>query len=107
MIKGVLFDLGGTLVSYSNVETVIETILAETKQRKSTKLSTEQLKILYKEARIEVTHNYIGKRFYLHGDLFLDIFKNFTKKASIDADKEFLDGLVKDMNICSSNLLNL
>ena len=89
MIKGVLFDLGGTLVSYSNVETVIETILAETKQRKSTKLSTEQLKILYKEARIEVTHNYIGKRFYLHGDLFLDIFKNFTKKAGIDADKEF------------------
>ena len=33
MIKGVLFDLGGTLVSYSNVETVIETILAETKKR--------------------------------------------------------------------------
>ena len=32
MIKGVLFDLGGTLVSYSNVETVIETILAETKK---------------------------------------------------------------------------
>ena len=89
MIKGVLFDLGGTLVSYSNVETVIETILAETKKRKSTKLSTEQLKILYKEARIEVTHNYIDKRFYLHGDLFLDIFKNFTKKADIDADKEF------------------
>ena len=88
------------------METVIETILAETKQRKSMKL-TEQLKILYKEARIEVTHNYIGKRFYLHGDLFFDIFKNFTKKASIDADKEFLDGLVKDMNICSSNLLNL
>ena len=34
MIKGVLFDLGGTLVSYSNVETVIETILAGDKKKK-------------------------------------------------------------------------
>lgn len=89
MIKGVLFDLGGTLVSYSNVETVIETILTETKQRGLTKLSIEQLKIFYKRARIEVTENYISKRFYLHENLFLDTFKKFTEGASIDADKEF------------------
>ena len=81
MIKGVLFDLGGTLVSYSNVETVIETILAETK--KENPRNSEQLKILYKEARIEVIHNYIDKRFYLHGDLFLDIFKNLPRRRTL------------------------
>ena len=89
MIKGVLFDLGGTLVSYSNVETVIETILTETKQRKFTKLSLLQLKILYKKATMEVTSNYINKKFYLHENLFIDIFKKFAEEASIDADKEF------------------
>ncbi len=89
MIKGVLFDLGGTLVSYSNVETVIETILTETKQRKFTKLSLLQLKILYKKATMEVTSNYINKKFYLHENLFIDIFKKFAELASIDADKEF------------------
>ena len=78
MIKGVLFDLGGTLISYSEVNNVIETILLETKQKKLTKLSIQQLTILYKKASIDVTHDYIDRKFYLHKNLFLDIFKRFT-----------------------------
>ena len=89
MIKGVLFDLGGTLISYREVDTVIESILLETKQKKLTKLSIQELIILYKKASIAVTHSYIDRKFYLHKDLFLDIFKRFTDFAGIEADNEF------------------
>ncbi|MDC3067187.1 HAD family hydrolase [Pseudomonadota bacterium] len=89
MIKGILFDLGGTLISYREVDTVIESILLETKQKKLTKLSIQELIILYKKASIAVTHSYIDRKFYLHKDLFLDIFKRFTDFAGIEADNEF------------------
>ena len=90
MIRGVLFDLGGTLISYSKVDTVIETILLETRKSKLTKLSIQELKILYKKASIEITNDYVDRRFYLHKDLFLDIFKRFLSFAGIEADNEFL-----------------
>ncbi len=95
MIKGVLFDLGGTLISYSEVNNVIETILLETKQKKLTTLSIQQLTILYKKASIDVTHDYIDRKFYLHKNLFLDIFKRFTNFAGIEANNEFFEWFSK------------
>ena len=96
--KGVLFDLGGTLVSYSNVETVIETILAETK-KENRRTFYRQLKILYKEARIEVIHNYIDKDSIFMETCFLISSKTLPRERTLELPDKFLDGLVKDMNI--------
>ncbi len=54
MIKGIFFDLGGTLVSYKNVDRVIKKILSESKKRKETSFSVDELYLFYKEASIDV-----------------------------------------------------
>lgn len=91
MIKGVLFDLGGTLVSYKNVDSSIEILLSELKQRSLTDFSVKELLAFYKEASTDVASHFINKKYYLHRELFTEIFKKFLVRANIEAEPNFFN----------------
>ena len=91
MIKGIFFDLGGTLVSYKNVDRVIKRILSESKKKKETSFSVEELYLFYKKASVDVASLFLNKKFYLHKDLFREIFKKYNEYVGITCDPSFLN----------------
>lgn len=73
MFKGIFFDLGGTLVSYHNVNRVHAPLLLEAAARIGAE-DRHAVKLAYAQAAQEQTAIYAGKAYYLHRDFFYDTF---------------------------------
>lgn len=90
MIKGIFFDLGGTLFSYKNVTKTTFPILVDSIARTGASRDSEQIKSAYKEASQEVAEGYSSKKYYLHKTFFEDVFKSFIERLKIDFDSALL-----------------
>ena len=74
MFKGIFFDLGGTLVSYHQVNRIHAPLLLEAATRISTDSDPQAVKLAYVQAVKETTERYAPMDYYLHRDFFLDTF---------------------------------
>ncbi|MSR14289.1 MAG: HAD family hydrolase [Gammaproteobacteria bacterium] len=74
MIKGIFFDLGGTLVSYHNVNRVHAPLLLEAAEKLGAAHDIPAVKGAYAQAVQELTATYASKDYYLHRDFFYETF---------------------------------
>jgi putative hydrolase of the HAD superfamily len=72
MIKGVFFDLGGTLVSYAQVNRTHAPLLLEAATRIGVTADAQAVKLAYAKAVQETTERYATRDYFLHRDFFLD-----------------------------------
>ena len=76
-VEGIFFDLGGTLFSYRNVARTNIPILVESAARMGAQASEAEIKTAYARASQTVSHAYADKPYYLHRDMFSDMFQAF------------------------------
>lgn len=89
-IKGVFFDLGGTLFSYRHVSRRHAELLALTARRLG--LNDEKaLKRAYAAALGEITIRYADREYYLHRDLFRDALVRALELVDTAADDALLE----------------
>ncbi|MEC9248966.1 MAG: HAD family hydrolase [Pseudomonadota bacterium] len=90
MIRGIFFDLGGTLLSYKNVNKTTLPILEEAIMRSGKKLNKDKIKAAYRESSSIIAAQYATKKYYLHKHFFNDVFLRFLKTLGIDGNTELL-----------------
>ena len=90
MIKGIFFDLGGTLFSYKNVTRTTFPILVEAIERAGATRENSQIKLAYKEASIEIAKYYSTKKYYLHKNFFDEVFESFLERLAINIGPDLL-----------------
>ena len=78
-MRGVFFDLGGTLFSYRNVPRATVPLLLEAVTRLGVKADKERLKEAYAEASRDMTVAYADQAYYLHRDFFHGTFARFAE----------------------------
>jgi putative hydrolase of the HAD superfamily len=83
MIKGVFFDLGGTLVSYHNVNRTHAPLLLEALARLGAADEPRRIKHAYQQAVQETTRAYADKDYYLHRHFFQDSFHRCCDRLSV------------------------
>ena len=66
MIKGIFFDLGGTLCSYKDVPRVTIPLLNQAKEKLDIVATAEDIKKFYQEASFQIAQAYSEKSYYLH-----------------------------------------
>lgn len=91
MFKGVFFDLGGTLVSYHQVNRTHGPLLLEAAARIAPDQSPHAIKQAYLEAVKDTTEHYATREYYLHRDFFLDTFTRCFERLSAP-----VPGVVRD-----------
>jgi putative hydrolase of the HAD superfamily len=77
MIKGVLFDLGGTLFSYTS-RRGMGGALAETVKSIGLAAEPREIGLAWQRASESVMRDYAQRSYYLHRDLFIDTLKSFA-----------------------------
>ena len=77
-MKGVFFDLGGTLFSYRNVPRATAPLLVEVVERLGLMTKFDSIKQAYNLATADATAEYADKSYYLHRDFFDDILLRFV-----------------------------
>jgi HAD superfamily hydrolase (TIGR01509 family) len=87
-IKGVFFDLGGTLFSYNNVGRATGPVLMEAIRRMGIDDDPKVVGKAYGAASQEIGRRYAEKTYYLHSDLFRDTFVLFVENMRGDFDEE-------------------
>ncbi|MGR8948554.1 MAG: HAD family hydrolase [Gammaproteobacteria bacterium] len=87
-IKGVFFDLGGTLFSYRNVAITNVPLLIESARKMGADCSERDIKKAYGVASAEIMEIYADKTFYLHRELFGDIYSRFLEVLDLTHDEE-------------------
>lgn len=87
-MKGVFFDLGGTLFSYRNVARATVPLLLEACARLAVVAPPEAVKEAYTRAGREVALAYADKPYYLHRDLFHDTFMRFAELLGARHDED-------------------
>lgn len=78
-LKGVFFDLGGTLYSYRNVPHATKQLLLEACNRMGIKPDQNTIMAAYDRAFRKVARIYAEKAYYLHRTIFRDTFKHFVE----------------------------
>lgn len=86
-MKGVFFDLGGTLFSYRNVPRATVPLLLEACRRLGVTQDPAAIKDAYAQASREMTAAYADKSYYLHRDYFHDTFMCFATLLGGPADE--------------------
>ena len=86
MVKGIFFDLGGTLVSYHKVNRTHAKVLFTAAQQLSVGDDLERLKTAYARALSELTQDYAHKDYYLHRDFFRDTFVRCFEHLEVTMD---------------------
>lgn len=76
-VEGIFFDLGGTLFSYRNVARTNIPLLVESANRLGLQATEAEIKTAYARASQLVSHAYADKHYYLHRDMFSDMFTTF------------------------------
>ena len=87
-IQGVFFDLGGTLFSYQPMSENHSLLLAQAVQQMSLNADPAQIIDAHKRASDRVALVYADKDYYLHADLFRDIFIQFCTEIGGEFDFE-------------------
>ncbi len=87
-LKGIFFDLGGTLFSYQNVAITNVPLLVESARKMGADCDEKAIKKAYAVASAEITDIYADKKFYLHRDLFGDIYTRFVEILDLDHDEQ-------------------
>lgn len=77
-MKGVFFDLGGTLFSYRNVPRATAPLLVEAAERLGVAVAFDTIRTAYTQAQQETTEAYADADYYLHRDFFRDTFMRFA-----------------------------
>ena len=86
-MKGIFFDLGGTLFSYRNVARNTIPILLQVIDRLDLGTGFDDVKRAHNQAMSETTIAYAEKSYYLHSDFFRDVFYQFVKNVGGCSDK--------------------
>jgi HAD superfamily hydrolase (TIGR01509 family) len=76
-VKGLLFDLGGTLFTYSGSRGMGRA-LAETVKSMGLDREPREIGLAWQRASESVMREYARRNYYLHRDLFLDTLKSFA-----------------------------
>ena len=76
-VKGVFFDLGGTLYTYHGMPGRSGKLLLKAAEQMGIKAQPEAIGKAYQEANQKVAIAYGKKDYYLHADLFRDVFVQF------------------------------
>jgi HAD superfamily hydrolase (TIGR01509 family) len=82
MIKGVFFDLGGTLYSYSTMGESVVKLLNEFSEKLSLANNPMELIGYYQAASKDADHHYANQTFYLFENYFKSIFVGFTERLN-------------------------
>lgn len=90
-LKGVFFDLGGTLFSYRNVPRATVPLLLEASERLGVAVDLETIKHAYNRATRETTLAYADRPYYLHRDFFRDTFIQFITHLGATPDESVHD----------------
>ena len=90
MIRGIFFDLGGTLFSYKNVNRTTLPILEHAIEKSGKIPDREKIKAAYRESSESVALEYSSKEYYLHRDFFNDVFLLFLEKLEVKRDSNLL-----------------
>jgi HAD superfamily hydrolase (TIGR01509 family) len=87
-IKGVFFDLGGTLFSYGGVGRATGPVLMEAVRRMGVDLEPREVGKAYGKASAAIGREYAEKPYYLHRELFRDTFALFVEHMQANFDEE-------------------
>jgi len=85
-IQGVFFDLGGTLYSYQARSPDHQRLLNQAASQMGLQLSDDQINDAHSRASQKVAHAYADKDYYLHAELFRDVFIQFCTEAGGEFD---------------------
>lgn len=107
MIKGIFFDLGGTLYTYKNVPAATTPLLYKALKKAGVVASKDQVKNAYMEATNLTIKEYSCKSYYLHESFFLAVFKSFIELLGGIAKNELNDWYIKGHRECIVNCLEL
>jgi len=90
-LRAVFFDLGGTLFSNAMIPKVTGPVLIEASERLGCPSPLTKCGVAYLRAARRVNSEYVDRPFYLHRDLFHDIFRHFAEAFDREATPEFID----------------
>jgi putative hydrolase of the HAD superfamily len=107
MIKGIFFDLGGTLYTYKNVPAATTPLLHKALKKAGVVASKDQVKNAYMEATNLTIKEYSCKSYYLHESFFLAVFKSFIELLGGIAKNELNNWYIKSHRECIVNCLEL
>ena len=80
-IRGVFFDLGGTLYSYRNLKRALAPLVLEAAERLGSDISDRKhIGRAYTDAGQAVAEIYAERSYYLHNDYFRDTFDQFARR---------------------------
>jgi len=85
MIRGVFFDLGGTLFSYRHLPRTTMQLLQATCERLGITADREAVRHQYQQATADMTLVYADKTYYLHRDFFCDTLRRFLELLDVRA----------------------
>jgi len=85
-IQGVFFDLGGTLFTYQSNSVQHQRLLDRAVRQMGLQLNAKQITEAHGRASQKVAHSYADKDYYLHAELFRDIFIQFCTEAGGEFD---------------------
>jgi putative hydrolase of the HAD superfamily len=89
-IKGMLFDLGGTLFSYTG-RRGMGRALAETVESIGLDAEPREIGLAWQRASESVMREYSQRNYYLHRDLFLDTLKSFASAFEMTISEPIAD----------------
>ena len=89
-VKGLFFDLGGTLFRYSRPEEQIGALLVDSIRALpgGAQLDPQAVGTAYGQAGRAVASDYARRDYYLHSDLFRDIYRTATVSLGLDFDQQ-------------------
>jgi putative hydrolase of the HAD superfamily len=86
-IKGILFDLGGTLFSYANARQMGHAIFAAATEL-GVDAPREEIAAAWGKASKSVAHSYAQRDYFLHKDLFADTLRSFASTFDLKVSDE-------------------
>jgi HAD superfamily hydrolase (TIGR01509 family) len=89
--EAVFLDFGGTLFSYRTMERPTVLLLERAAARLGLELATDEVIRVWRAASQQVWLEYMHRPFYLHRDLFREMYRRFTRALGSTASAEFLD----------------
>jgi HAD superfamily hydrolase (TIGR01509 family) len=92
-IKAVFFDFGGTLFSYATINggSSSRSLFVEAADRLGVSADRRTIGRAYGKASAAAFRKYTSQRYYLHKDLFLDMFRGFAERLGGTPTPEFFD----------------
>jgi putative hydrolase of the HAD superfamily len=91
MFEAVFLDFGGTLFSYRTMDRPTVLLLQRAVSRLGLPVDTDEAIRVWRSVSHEVWLEYIHRPFYLHRDLFREMYRRFVSELGAKATDELLD----------------